>query len=177
MAPVGMGAVYTRDTRRRRLRPDDPEAAGVLLAEFYRPWASAVSDAVEGLLARTGRAVLLDVHSYPSRALPYERHGSGPRPAVCLGVDPAHTPAALVAAARRAFDPLGSVEVNSPFRGTYVPLTHYRRDLRVTSIMIEVRRDRYLVEPDGASTPGLAAVAAALVRLVDDVDRGSEPRP
>jgi hypothetical protein len=35
--------------------------------------------------------------------------------------------------------------------------------------MIEIRRDLYMVEPGGAPTAGLEAVAAALARLVDAV--------
>ena len=124
MAAVGMAAVYTHGTRGQRLRADDPEHAEALLAAFYRPWAAAVQELVEDRLRPTGRAVLLDVHSYPSRPLPYERHADGPRPAVCLGVDPVHTPSWLLAAARRAFARLGPVGVDTPFRGTYVPLAH-----------------------------------------------------
>jgi hypothetical protein len=33
-----------------------------------------------------------------------------------------------------------------PFAGTYVPLRYYRTDLRVESLMVEVRRDAYLGE-------------------------------
>jgi N-formylglutamate deformylase len=60
------------------------------------------------------------------------------------------------------------VAVNTPFRGTYVPLAHLRsEDRRVSSLMIELRRDGYLREPDGPATPGLPAAAAALAALVD----------
>ena len=132
-----------------------------------------MQELVEQRLRAAGRAVLLDVHSYPSRALPYELHADGPRPAVCLGVDPVHTPPWLLAAARRAFAPLGPVGVDSPFRGTYVPLAQHGRDRRVSSIMVELRRDTYLVEPDGPPTAGLAAAAAALARLVDAAGRST----
>jgi N-formylglutamate amidohydrolase len=167
MAAVGMAAVYTHGTRGQRLRADDPEHAEALLGSFYRPWAAAVQELVEDRLRATGRAVLLDVHSYPSRPLPYERHADDPRPAVCLGVDPVHTPSWLLAAARRAFGRLGPVGVDTPFRGTYVPLAQLGRDRRVASIMVELRRDSYLCEPDGPPTAGLDAAAAALARLVD----------
>ena len=130
-----------------------------LLAAFYRPWAAAVQELVEQRLRAAGRAVLLDVHSYPSRALPYELHAAGPRPAVCLGVDPVHTPPWLLDAARRAFSPLGPVAVDSPFRGTYVPLDRHGRDRRVSSIMVELRRD----------TEG------SLVACVEDDGRGFDP--
>ena len=86
---------------------------------------------------------------------------------ICLGADDRHTPAGLVEAAREAFASLGSVAINQPFRGTYVPLRHYGRDDRVNSIMLELRRDAYL-RSDG--TPIEAAIdrfATAAARLVD----------
>ena len=169
LAVVGMAAVYTHGTRRQRIRADDAEHRDALLAAHYTPWAGAVADMVDARLAATGRAVLIDVHSYPSEPLPYELHADGPRPPVCLGTDPVHTPAALVAAAREAFGGLGEVGTDSPFRGCYVPMRHYGVDPRVRSLMIELRRDAYLVEPAGPVTAGLAAAAAALGVLVDAV--------
>lgn len=167
MAAVGMAAVYTHGTRGQRIRADDPEHHAALRAAFYEPWARAVQVAVDARIAATGRAVLVDVHSYPSAPLPYELHGSGPRPPVCLGTDAFHTPPDLVAAARSAFG--GGTALDSPFSGVYVPLAHHRREPRVHAIMIEIRRDGYLVEPAGARTPGYDDLVTALTRLVDAV--------
>jgi N-formylglutamate amidohydrolase len=161
MAAVGMAAVYTRGTRGQRIRADDPEHRDALLVAYYAPWAEAVTELVEARLAATGRAVLLDVHSYPGVALPYELHADGPRPAVCLGTDPVHTPAELIDAARAAF---GGVGLDSPFRGAYVPLRHYGTDQRVRALMVELRR-----EPDGSVSAGSDAAATALAALVDAV--------
>jgi N-formylglutamate amidohydrolase len=164
-----MAAVYTHGTRGQRIRADDAGHRADLLAAYYATWADAVADLVDARLAATGRAVLVDVHSYPSAPLPYELHADGPRPPVCLGTDPAHTPPDLLAAARRAFARVGVVGTDSPFRGTYVPLRHHGTDPRVHSIMIELRRDGHLVEPAGPVTGGLVVAAAALAALVDAV--------
>jgi N-formylglutamate deformylase len=169
MAAAGMTAVYTRGTRGQPIRRDDRAHRDTLLAAYYAPWGRAVQAAVEERIAATGTAVLLDVHSYPSVPLPYELHADGPRPAVCLGTDAVHTPAWLVAAAREAFAPVGTVGLDSPFAGTYVPLAHYRTDPRVLSLMIELRRDTHLQEPAGPPTPGMARVVAALTALVDAI--------
>jgi N-formylglutamate deformylase len=169
MAAAGMAAVYTHGTRGQRIRADDPAHRDALLAAYYRPWADAVRVAVEDRLAATGRAVLLDVHSYPSRALPYELHADRARPRVCLGTDPAHTPSWLVAAAREAFAAVGPTALDAPFAGTYVPLAHHGREPRVLSLMLEIRRDVYLTEPAGPLGPGAEDVVAALARLVDAV--------
>lgn len=168
MVAVGMGAVYTRTTHRERLRPEDTDPEP-LLARYFRPYARAMTEAVAERLAACGRAVVIDVHSYPSEPLPYELHGQGPRPPVCLGTDSFHTPPELLAAAREAFREVGEVGLDSPFGGTYVPLEFYRRDPRVTALMVEIRRDTYMTEPGGPAGPGLGLLASALAALVDAV--------
>jgi N-formylglutamate deformylase len=157
MAAVGMAAVYTHGTRGQRIRADDASHRAALLAAYYEPWAERVRVAVDERLAECGAAVVLDVHSYPAAPLPYELHADGPRPPVCLGTDPFHTPSWLVDAATAAF---GVVGLDSPFSGAYVPMAHYRRDPRVAALMIEIRRDQ-----------DLTALVPALTRLVDAAAR------
>ncbi|MCM2386867.1 N-formylglutamate amidohydrolase [Streptomyces albipurpureus] len=166
MVAVGMGAVYTRTTRGETLRPSDEDPAA-LIARYFHPYARAMAAAVADRLAATGRAVVIDVHSYPSRRLPYELHGEGARPPVCLGADGFHTPGELLAQAREAFAHCGDTAVNTPFAGTYVPLEFYGKDARVSALMVEIRRDLYLREPGGPAGPGLVTVAKALTELVD----------
>ena len=166
MLAVGMGAVYTQTTHREPLRGEDTDP-GPLVDRWCRPYARAMTEAVADRLAATGRAVVVDVHSYPSAALPYELHGEGPRPPVCLGTDPFHTPPKLLAAAREAFASCGETGVDSPFSGTYVPLDFYGKDARVGALMVEIRRDTYMTEPGGPPDPGLAGLASALAALVD----------
>jgi N-formylglutamate deformylase len=166
MLTVGMGAVYTRTTRGEVLRGEglDPEP---LVERYFRPYALAMTEAVAQRLAATGRAVVVDVHSYPSAPLPYELHGEGPRPPVCLGTDPFHTPTELLAAAREAFADCGETGLDSPFSGAYVPLEFYGKDARVGALMVEIRRDTYMSEPGGPAGPGLGRLATALAALVD----------
>ncbi|MFD5572555.1 N-formylglutamate amidohydrolase [Streptomyces cadmiisoli] len=170
MLAVGMGAVYERTTHGAVLRPagSDPQP---LLERWFRPYARAMTEAVAGRLAATGRAVIIDVHSYPTARLPYELHGGGPRPPVCLGTDPRHTPPGLLAAAREAFAPLGATGLDSPFAGTYVPLEFHGTEPRVSALMVEIRRDTYMSEPGGPAGPGLHRLATALADLVDAVPR------
>jgi N-formylglutamate amidohydrolase len=167
MRQVGMGAVYTATSHGGRLRADDPVYARSLIAEFFDPYAQALADVVDDRLAATGRAVIIDVHSYPSRALPYELHAADGRPAVCLGTDPVHTPVPLLAAARAAFGECGDVALNTPFSGCYVPLRHYGSRREVSALMVEIRRDTYLLEPTGPRTAGFAALTGALTALID----------
>ncbi|MFJ8013692.1 N-formylglutamate amidohydrolase [Streptomyces sp. NPDC096339] len=166
MLAVGMGAVYTRTTHREDLRPDGFDGRP-LIERWFHPYAEAMTRAVEDRLEATGRAVIIDVHSYPTQPLPYELHGDGGRPPICLGTDPFHTPAGLLAAAEKAFAGFGGTGLDSPFAGTYVPLKHYGRDDRVGALMVEIRRDVYMSEPGGPAGPGLIALAAALAELAD----------
>ncbi|MEV3967536.1 N-formylglutamate amidohydrolase [Streptomyces sp. NPDC050698] len=163
MLAAGMGAVYTRTTHGTALRPEDFDAAP-LLERYFEPYARGMARAVADRLAATGRAVIIDVHSYPSRRLPYELHGEGPRPPVCLGTDPFHTPPALVDAAREAF---GRTRLDTPFSGTYVPLEFYGTRPEVSALMVEIRRDTYMTEPGGPAGPGLKRLGRALAGLVD----------
>ncbi|MFI2737227.1 N-formylglutamate amidohydrolase [Streptomyces sp. NPDC018711] len=174
MLSVGMGAVYTRTTHRAALRPAgfDPEP---LIDRYFTPYAGAMTTAVAERLAVAGRVVIIDVHSYPTAPLPYELHGDGPRPPVCLGTDPFHTPPALLDAAREAFGGFGGVGTDSPFAGTYVPLEFYGRDPRVSALMVEIRRDLYMSEPGGPAGPGAEALGTALAALVDAVAPAGEP--
>jgi N-formylglutamate deformylase len=163
---VGMGAVYTHGYAGRRLRDEDPVREEAALQTHFWPYADAVRALVADRLAAGGRAVIIDVHSYSTLPLPYEMHGAGPRPPVCLGTDRYHTPPALVAAARAAF---GEVELDTPFAGCYVPLEFYRREPAVTALMIEIRRDGYMVEPGGLPTDGLGVIASRLAALLNSV--------
>jgi N-formylglutamate amidohydrolase len=165
MRAVGMGAVYTHTTHRERLRAPETDEQPLIDAYFH-PYAAAMTRAVDRRLAAAGRAVVIDVHSYPAEPLPYELHGQGPRPPVCLGADDFHTPAGLLARAREAFAPLGATAVNTPFAGAYVPLKHHGRDRRVSALMIEIRRDLYLAAPGALPGPGLDKLAGALAALV-----------
>ncbi|MFM9371298.1 N-formylglutamate amidohydrolase [Streptomyces sp. Da 82-17] len=169
MRKVGMGAVYTRTTGRLPLRaPDFDEQP--LLDAYFRPYARAMTEAVRARLAAAGQVVILDVHSYPTHRLPYELHGDGPRPPVCLGTDPFHTPPGLLARAESAFARCGGTARDTPFSGTYVPLEYYGVEPRVSALMVEIRRDLYMDEPGGpAAEAGLRGVAEALAELVDSL--------
>ena len=161
MLDVGMGAVYSATSHRTTLRGPDPDRDRLLIATYFDPYAQALTELVDQRLADCGSAVIIDVHSYPAVALPYERHAELPRPPICLGVDDLHTPDWLIDAARDALSAIGECRVDEPFQGTYVPLPHFRNDERVASIMIEIRRDVYCSE-DGALAPTWPKLASAL---------------
>ncbi|MFC7623433.1 N-formylglutamate amidohydrolase [Microlunatus sp. GCM10028923] len=161
MAAAGMGAVYAKTSDRRPLRAADGGGHEDLLARFYRPYAEGMADLVDARLVEAGRAIVIDLHSYPRDPLPYELHPDRRRPMTCIGTDDFHTPDKLRDAAVAAFSPLGAVVTDEPFAGCYVPLRQYRKTLRVTAVMIELRRD-------GCDTvAGVRRRAETLAGLID----------
>ena len=151
-----------------------------LLDRCFHPHAAAVTREVERMLEHHGRAVLVDLQSYPTVRLPYELAGPGdPRPQVCLGTDSVHTQPWLRDAAAEAFAGL-DVALDSPFAGHLRPARHYGTDARVASVMIELRRDVYMDETEVRPLPGIEDVATRLARLLDTVaadrERTSPPR-
>ena len=157
MLAVGMGAVYTSTAHGGALRLPDPARSDALIQCYFEPYGRALGELVEARLAAMGRVTILDVHSFPSVALPYELHADLRRPAICLGVDPFHTPPAVAAAAHRRFAEFGEVLENEPFVGTYVPLAHWGTTRAVTSMMIEIRRYLYMHEATGEPRPDARA--------------------
>ncbi len=168
MLTAGMGAVYTQTSGGATLRASDALAKAGLIARYFTPYATALARLVEERINACGAATIIDIHSFPSIALPYELHSDLDRPEICIGRDDTHTPQRLVESTVEAFSRFGRVGINEPFIGTYVPLAHYGTDLRVRSIMLEVRRDLYMDESSGAPVEGaLRALGAALARLIN----------
>ena len=155
MRAVGMGPVYLATSDQRLLRKKDPIRDDRLINQWFRPYAAAFADLVDQTLATHGRAVIIDLHSFPCRALPYELDPIAERPGICIGTDPFHTTGELESAAYEAFGADDwDVGTNTPFAGTYVPLAHLGCTRSLHSLMIEIRRDLYQVEPGGPCHAG-----------------------
>ena len=169
MEAVGMGAVYTATSDRRVLRAPDPAERAHLIDTWFRPYHAAFTAVVDRQLAAFDRCVVIDVHSYPSVALPYERHVEAARPALCVGTHPVHTPVAVRDRVADLAAQAGlAVAFDAPFAGTFVPSDHLG-DPRIVSVMLEIRRDTYLDEATATPHAGedrvadfITAVAAAL---------------
>lgn len=162
MAARGMGAVYTMTSQltplRRCLGTEEREA---LMRAYYRPHHAALEATVALAIERHGRCLLIDCHSFPSVALPYEMADpSDARADICIGTDDFHTSPMLARAFTAAFQRAGwSVSLNDPFAGALVPSSRYRCDERVRAVMVEVNRQLYLREVDATPLEDFAAVA------------------
>jgi len=167
----GRGAVYTRTCTGGPLRTEPYPRTAELIDAYFRPYADAVTAAVDDRLRTCGRAVIIDLHSYPAAPSGFE-DPSAERPALCIGTDRVHTPPWLAEAVRGAFASLsetGEIGENTPYAGSYVPLRHYGRDERVISVMIELRRDVYLTDPRTPDPARVDRLGRALATVIDQV--------
>jgi N-formylglutamate deformylase len=176
MAARGMGAVYMATTEGAPLRARlSVSQRAELLARFYEPHHAALEAATQTVLNATGHCLILDGHSFPNDPLPCDLNQDRPRPEICIGADPFHTSDHLATEAVKSFAAHGlDVAVNRPYAGALVPARWYRRDARVSAVMIEINRRLNMDEANGKKTADfaetLSIVRSALTALT------SEPR-
>ena len=90
----GMGAIYSVTSGltplRRTLHAGERDA---LMQAYYRPHHARLEAAVSAALDVHGHCLVIDCHSFPSVALPYEDADvAAVRPDICIGSDDFHTP-------------------------------------------------------------------------------------
>jgi N-formylglutamate deformylase len=175
MNQVGMGVVYTKTSDLKPLRHISEAESAAIVDHYFKPYSSAFQELVTERLEAIDRVVIVDLHSYPLQASEYELFKESPRPELCLGVDDFHTPNWLIKLVKEAFSEWGSIDVNTPFVGTYVPLAYYSKDPRVLSTMLELRRDTYLA----GLSPGLGfgPTSSAIGQLIDSISAYLGVRP
>lgn len=172
-AQVGMGATYVRTADGRPLRALTPARRAELMARHYWPHHRALDAAALARLARFGRCVVLDAHSFPTGPLPTQV-SSGRSPEIGVGTQPGHTPAALRDLAVGFFRARGyDVGVDVPFSGAMVPNACFGREPRLWSVMIEVRRDLYMDETTGERHAGFARTQATLTEFRAELVRSA----
>lgn len=169
-AKHGFGAIYTRTTSGATLRrPLSPRERAALLRRHAAHHAH-LEATVDSVLAQHGRCLVLDCHTFPDRAVPFELACPDGRPDVCLGTDPVHTPPELTRAFVAAFEAEGwTVSQNRPFAGALVPANAYATNPRVVAIMVDVNR-RICRDASGAaegpSHPVAVRIRACCARAI-----------
>jgi N-formylglutamate deformylase len=149
-----------------RAQPD-PATRQSLLERWYWPHHSKLERAVNDVVARLGACLIVDCHSFPSVALPYELDQTAQRADFCIGTDPFHTPSSVRGAIVAAVKQAGySVTIDAPFAGALVPLASYRTDRRIWSVMIEVNRRLYMDEHSGLKNRAFEQVRVVVGELI-----------
>jgi N-formylglutamate amidohydrolase len=167
MAECGMGAIYkkTHDGKRLRRKLVNKEKIS-LLENYYHSHHAKLTNEVSSVLGIYDHCVILDLHSFSSKALPYEQKQDALRPDICLGFDSFHTPKQLVDCLLKSFlaEGMTQIAINTPFSGSIVPLDYYNQNDKVKSIMIEVKRSLYMDEESGEILDSFPTMARKITR-------------
>jgi len=147
MSRFGMGVCYKKDTEGNILRKVTFKDKINIIKNYYRPHHKKLSDEVEKELKNNNSSLIIDCHSFPDISYYFNSDYNQKRPDICIGTDDYHTPKELLQKIKVYFLAKGYVvQVNAPYTGTIVPLKYYKRDKRVSSIMIELNRKLYIDE-------------------------------
>ena len=173
MSKVGMGKIPMKTSHGERLRRElGADEVNNLITEYYRPHHQALHAAVEKELAKRGKALIVDCHSFPSHPLPCDREQSLTRLDICMGTDSFHTPEALTIFAVGEIVKTGfCLELNFPYSGTIVPMKFYGKDQHVSSIMIEVNRGLYMDEMTGEKNNGFGRTLEQIKEVLKEIGK------
>ncbi len=159
----GIGLVPTRIAGVRALwaRPLSRAELDRRLRTYHAPWHLTIATSLAERRARFGAAVLLDLHSCPSRSgvadiVIGNRHGASAGEGVTSLLEE------LVRG--RGF----SVARNRPYAGAYSLTRHAAPGRGIHAVQIEVRRDLYLTS-DGTLGAGASRVSSLIVEMADAV--------
>ena len=149
MFKVGMGCVYEK-THDGNILKNVEYIKDELIKKYYQKHHEKLTQIVEKKLKENNKVLIIDCHSFPKSPLPYELNQEKSRPEICIGTDNFHTSKKLKNSFRKLFEGLNfTVKYDAPFDGSIVPFKFYKKDDRVQSVMIELRRDLYMDERSG----------------------------
>ncbi|GIX11982.1 MAG: hypothetical protein KatS3mg116_3692 [Elioraea sp.] len=152
-----------------------PEDRKRILQTYYDPHHAALTQAVDDALAEAGACLIIDVHSFPSKPLPYELDQSPDRPEFCIGFDDFHGAFLADGSWNDACRCAGlQGAANRPFPGSIVPTKHWKRSSNALSAMIEVRRDLYMDEETGRKLDRFDNVKLLLADLFRRLGKASD---
>ena len=118
-----------------------------ILKNYYWPHHEKLNQAVNQELKKFGKATIVDCHSFPNKPFKRDLDQNPDRPDFNIGTDAFHTPQELIRLSETFFNKKGySVGIDWPYKGTIVPLAHYKKNKNVQSIMLEVNRALYMNE-------------------------------
>jgi len=150
MFQYGRGFYYTKTDSGELLR--EMTSKEIIFEKYYKKHHESLSSLVKEKIEKNGFVTIIDCHSFANTPFKSDLVQSTNRPDFCLGTDKIHTPNWLINLLRNFLINNGySVEIDSPYSGTIVPIEYYNNK-NIYSIMIEVNRNLYMennvVNPD-----------------------------
>lgn len=141
----GRGFYYTHTDDGKVLRELLPNVKEIIKKDFYDKHHKKLESLTEERLSQYNTAFIIDCHSFTDEPFKSDIDKKINRPDICLGTDEYHTPKWLLIQIKNGFERNKlSVEINSPYSGTIIPLKFYKKDNRVKGIMIEINRKLYI---------------------------------
>ena len=168
-AEVGRGVIYTQTVDGKVLRDSvSSDKRDHLLSQYYSPHHAKLTELVSTAVQKSGACLIIDCHSFPAKALPYELDCDAQRLDICIGTDPYHTQPILLETVLELFEEKGfSTTVNRPYSGSLVPLEYYRKEKNIYSIMIEVNRRLYMNEQSGEKSEHFEEISIELTEILE----------
>lgn len=147
---------------------------------YWRPYHTALTEAIEETRSRFGFCILVDAHSMPSNVQTIGADGrSYPVGDIVLG--DCHGTSCSPVMTSRVERLLGHqgyrVRRNTPYAGGYVTRHYGRPDLGIHALQIEVKRGLYMDERKLERTSGLARLAADMRRAIAGLSSFDPRRP
>lgn len=169
-AKYGMGAIYTHTHDGRKLKADfSTEIRQKSLRRWYYPHHQKLSAAVQNSLRKNSNALIIDLHSYPAT---FDMLGIKNKlaPDICIGFDKFHCDTVILQKIINwCFRHNYSCAVNTPFSGAIVPLEYYRKNRKVVSFMLEIRRTLYMNEKTLRKKKSFAVLRKNLNELMSEL--------
>jgi N-formylglutamate deformylase len=170
MSTTGMGAVYVSTSEKKKLRKLSDDKRELFLRKYYDPYHNRFEEIASRILSDFNKCLIIDIHSFPTKPLPYELNPNAYRPDICIGMDDYHTPKYLIEFAKEYFSKENfTTAFNTPFSGTFVPIKCYQKDERVSSIMIEIKRCLYMNESTGEKTAAFLKLKNLINQFIQKV--------
>ena len=176
MAACGMGFAYTHGSGLQKIRELTPDHKLGIETCYYAPHHNEFECMVQRRVREHGKCLIIDGHSFPGKALPYEMDDRTERPDICVGSDAYHTSRELSDMTKEFFEGKGyKVAVNDPFSGSIVPMSYYQKNPDVQSVMIEINRDLYM-DAAARKTNGYAKVKRDVGEYLDRISKWFEEK-
>ena len=168
MSKFGMGVLYTTLDNGENMREVTAEIRKLILDEYYWIHHNKLEKAVDNCLTDQNKCLIVDCHSFPN--IPMERalDKKLDRPDINIGTDSFHTPKHILDFSEKFFLDKGySVGIDWPYTGSMVPTKHYKKDNRVSSVLIEINRRLYLKEETNKKSNGYSEVKLAIQEYLE----------